>query len=78
MKDELAGIPVFFCRGAFDMQAMSFADRTLCRILKKAVAKKDPKDYELWEAAIMETKDDVPCDWTDKSYLEPILEAVRS
>ena len=75
MKDELKGIPVFYCRGAFDMKNMSFADRTLCKMLRKAVAKKDPKDWELWESALMECKEDESCDWTDKKYIEPIVKA---
>ena len=78
MKDELSGIPVYYCRGAFDLKNMSFADRTLCKMLRKAVAKKDPKDWELWEAALMECKEDEACDWTDKIYLEPILEAIKA
>ena len=77
MKDELKGIPVFYCRGAFDLKAMTFADRTLCKMLRKAVAKKDPKDWELWESALMECKEDEGCDWTDKSYIAPILEAIK-
>ena len=76
MKDELKGIPVFYCRGAFDLKAMTFADRTLCKMLRKAVAKKDPKDWELWENALMECKEDEGCDWTDKAYIEPIIKAV--
>lgn len=75
MKDELKGIPVFYCRGAFDLKAMTFADRTLCKMLRKAVAKKDPKDWELWESALMECKEDEACDWTDKAYIEPIIKA---
>ena len=75
MKDELKRIQVFYCRGAFDLKAMTFADRTLCKMLRKAVAKKDPKDWELWESALMECKDDEACDWTDKAYIEPIIKA---
>ena len=54
MTDKLSGIPVFYCRGAWDMDSMSFKDRTLCKMLRKAVAKKNPADYEIWEKAIME------------------------
>ena len=54
MKDNLSDIPVFYCRGAWDMDAMSFKDRTLCNLLRKAVAKKDPSDYEIWEKALMD------------------------
>ena len=60
------------------MNAMSFTDRTLCKMLRKAVAKKDPKDRELWEGALMECKEDEGFDWTDKSYLEPIIEAIKA
>ena len=77
LKDSLAGLPCFYCRGAWDMEAMSFADRNLCKMLRKAVAKKDPSEYEVWEKALMEAGDS-KCDWTDKSYLDPILEAIRA
>lgn len=75
MKDKLKGIPCYYCRGAWDMNAMSFKDRTLCKMLRKAVAKKDPSTYEPWMKALMEAGDGV-CDWTDKKYLTPILEAL--
>ena len=75
MKDGLSDIPCFYCRGAWDMEAMSIVDRNLCSLLRKAVAKKDPKDYEGWERALMEAGDD-KCDWTDKRYLEPLLAAL--
>ena len=65
LKDNLADISLFYCRGAWDMKAMSFKDRTLCNLLRKAVAKKDPSDYEIWEKALMAAGDN-KCDWTDK------------
>jgi menaquinone-dependent protoporphyrinogen IX oxidase len=40
MKDKLSVIPCFYCRGAWDLKAMSFKDRTLCNLLRKSVAKK--------------------------------------
>ena len=39
-KGDLAGIQCFYCRGTFDMSEMSFKDRTLCKMLRKAVANK--------------------------------------
>ena len=75
LKDSLAGLPCFYCRGAWDPDAMTFADRTLCRMLQKAVAKKKPEDCELWEKALLEAGDQKH-DWTDRSYLAPILEAI--
>ena len=76
LKDNLSDIPVFYCRGAWDMKAMSFKDRTLCNLLRKAVAKKDPSDYEIWEKALMAAGDN-KCDGTDKKYIEPIIECVK-
>ena len=76
LKGPLAGLPCFYCRGAWDMDAMSFTDRNLCKMLQKAVAKKKPEDCEIWEKALMEAGN-TKHDWTDRSYIEPILEAVR-
>lgn len=76
MKDNLSSIPCFYCRGAWDMDAMSVIDRNLCKMLRKAVGKKPPEEYELWERALMEAGE-ASCDWTDEKYIEPILEAIR-
>ena len=76
MKGDLSDIPLFYCRGAWNLDAMSFKDRTLCKLLRKSVEKKDPSEYELWEKALMEAGDD-KCDWTDKKYLDPILECIK-
>lgn len=76
MKDDLAGIPVYYCRGTYDLKSMSLADRTLCKMLRKSVAKKDPKDRAVWEDALMEGDEHNGRDWTDKSYLEPVLAAI--
>lgn len=75
MKGELYNLPFFYCRGGWDMQAMSFMDRNLCKMLKKAVGKKDPSSYEVWEQALMSVGEEA-CDWTDPKYLEPILKEI--
>ena len=58
------------------MDTMNFVDKNLCQMLRKAVAKKDPKDYEIWEKALMAAGDEA-CDWTDKKYIIPILEEIN-
>ena len=75
LTDALSGLPCFYCRGAWDMDSMSFRDKTLCKMLQKAVAKKAPEDLEIWEKALMEAGTEKH-DWTDKAYLAPILEAI--
>lgn len=78
MKDELKGIPVFYCRGTFDLKNMSFIDKNLCTMLRKSLLKKDPNEMAVWEKALVEATDNEAHDWTDKSYLEPVLEAIKA
>ena len=75
-KKELNDIPLFYCRGAWDEEKMKFVDRTLCKMLQKAVAKQNPEDYEPWQKALM-CSVGKKCDWTDKSYLEPLLKHIE-
>lgn len=75
-KDELKDIPCFYCRGAWNEDAMSFTDRNLCKLLQKAVAKQDPATYEPWQKALMSAVGQ-NCDWTDRKYIEPILKYVE-
>lgn len=75
-KDMLAPIPLFYCRGAWDEEAMTFGDRTLCRLLQKAVGKQNPETYEPWQKALMCAVGQ-KCDWTDKKYLEPLITYLR-
>ena len=73
MPGELSDIPLFYCRGGCDIANLHFADKTLCKMLVKAVAKKDPAQREVWETALVEASE-TACDWTDKAYITPILE----
>lgn len=73
LKGELATIPFFYARGAWNEDKMSWKDRTLCGMLKKFVAKKDPANYEPWESALMQAFG-TNCDWTEKKELGPILD----
>ncbi len=75
-KDELKDVPMFYCRGAWDEEKMTFGDRTLCRMLQKAVAKQNSEEYEPWQKALMCAVGQ-NCDWTDKKYLEPVLKFVE-
>lgn len=76
MKDELKDVPLFYFRGGWNMEAMDFLDRNLCKMLRKAVAKKDPKDYEIWEQALMEAGDST-CDWTNIEYIFPLINELK-
>lgn len=75
-KMEFSHIPFFYCRGAWNEEIMSWKDRTLCNLLKKTVAKKDPDTYEPWETALMQAIGS-NFDWTDKENIKQIVECVR-
>ncbi len=76
MKNELADIPLFYCRGSWNMPAMGFVDKNLCKMLQKSVSKKDPNELAVWEKALLEAGESV-CDWTNKAYLTPILNSIE-
>lgn len=69
-------IPMFYGRGAYDESVMSFKDRTLCRLLKKSLRKKDPATLEPWMEAFFEA-DGKACDWVDISYLNPLIAYIK-
>lgn len=71
-KDQLMNIPLFYGRGAWDESKMTFVDRKLCRMLQKAIAKKDPNTYEPWMKALMEARGQ-SIDWCDRQYLQPLI-----
>ena len=75
-QKALRKVPLFYCRGAWDEDRMTFGDRMLCRLLQKAVAKQNPEEYEPWQKALMSAVGR-KCDWTDKEYLDPLLTYLR-
>ena len=76
LAGRLAEIPLFYARGAWNEEKMTRIDRTLCKLLQKSIAKKDPATYEPWMDALMCAKGQV-CDWTDRAYLTPLLEYIN-
>lgn len=75
LKEDLKDIPLFYGRGAWDEEGMKFVDRTMCRMLQKSVAKKDPSTYEPWMTALMCAVGQ-KCDWTDRKYLDQLIHYV--
>ena len=77
MKGKIENIPCFYCRGKFDMSTMTLKDKTLFKILRKALSRKNPNEYAVWESALMSVKENEKGNWTDKSYLKPILKELN-
>ena len=76
LKGTLSSCPLFYGRGALDMDAMSSWDRFLCRLLQKSVAKKDPATLESRERALLEAGSS-RCSWLKESYLHPLYEKIQ-
>ncbi len=76
LKNLPENLPIFYGRGAWDESKMKLADRMLCKMLQKVVAKKDPATYQPWETALVNAFGKT-CDWTDKKYILPLLDCIR-
>lgn len=76
-KVELQGIPCYYGRGMWNEEKMSFIDRTLCKMLQKAVAKQEPDTFEPWQKALMDSIGE-KSDWTDREYLKPLWEWIEA
>lgn len=76
MNGALFNVLLFYCRSDWDMQSMSFVDRSLCKMFRNYVAKREHSEYEIWESALMADGEE-KCDWIDKKYLLPILEEIQ-
>lgn len=77
LKGVLTDIPLFYGRGAWDESKMSWKDRTLCKLLQKAVQKQPPSSYEPWQEALIQAMGKT-CSWVDKRYLQPLLSYINS
>ena len=77
LKGELKNIPLFYGRGAWDEENMTFKDRTLCKMLQKMVSKQDPESCEPWMKALLSAAGQ-KCDWTDRKYLIPLIEYITA
>ena len=76
LTGALKDVPLFYGRGAWDENKMKLVDRTLCKMLQKSVAKKDPGTWEPWMKALMSARGQ-SCDWTDRNYLASLLDYLQ-
>ena len=73
LTGNLKGTPLFYGRGAWNLDKMSYIDKTMCKLLQRSIAKKDPATYEPWMKALM-CLVGKSCEWTDEKYLLPLLD----
>ncbi|HHW46168.1 MAG TPA: flavodoxin [Clostridiales bacterium] len=69
-------VPLFYLQGALSINKLSFLDRTLCKIIQRAIAKKALENREPLEEALIQAGDGF--DKTDKAQLEPIISYISN
>lgn len=74
-RSELTTRPIYYGRGMWNLDKMSKIDKALCKLLIKMVSKKESKDLQPWEQALMEANSK-NCDWTDEKFIEPLIDYV--
>lgn len=52
-KKPLSKIPCFYCRGAWNEEVLTFKDRTLFKMLRKAMTSKASDTFEPWQKALI-------------------------
>ncbi len=72
LKDELAALPLFYCRGAWDDSNMKPFHRFLINMGKKMMQKQKDPAMESMAEGLMGSAGQ-KADWTDEKYLAPIL-----
>ena len=75
-KEEFQNVPLFYCRGAINVNKMGFFDRFLCKTLIKLASKKDAKFRDDIESLLVEAGFNNN-DWSDKKYLNPIIREIK-
>lgn len=76
LSGKLSDIPLFYCRGAWDLESMNFVDKIMCKALIKSVEKKPYDSLDKWSKDLLDNKDK-KLDWTDEKYLEPLYKKIK-
>lgn len=66
---------LFYARGAFDERRLSLPEKLLCRALRASIKGKDPEKLDPSMRALAQIGTQ-PMDWTDRRYIEPLIEAL--
>ena len=72
LNKDLPSAHLYYGRGSYDEQQMHFLDRTMCRMLRKSLVKKDPAVLQPWEQGLLESAGRGCCSWCDPEALKPL------
>ena len=57
------------------LRGNEFYRQKYVKLLRRSILKKDPNELEIWEKVLLSAGNE-KCDWIDKKYLKPVLEAI--
>ena len=82
LEPELSELPLFYLRGRFDVENMTWSDRKLCALLKRQWEKKPANELSGLERALLEAyshNNGAPAtfNWMSKDQLSPICAWAR-
>ncbi|MBP5578506.1 MAG: flavodoxin [Ruminococcus sp.] len=77
LSGELSDIPLFYYRGSWNMDDLSFPDKAMMKLYIKMLEKKDQAELKDYDRPMLEVKDK-KVDWTDKKNLEPLLGLIKA
>lgn len=77
-KDDIRGkINFYYLRGAFNFEKLSLVDKMMMNALKIKLKKMKPEELDEDSKGLLECYDN-PVDWTDKKYIEPIIQCINN
>lgn len=77
LPEDLAELPLFYLRGAWNQSALSVPDRLISSMIRKAGERKGIGSIDEQHAAMLEIIG-TQQDWTDKAALHPLLAALQT
>lgn len=75
-RGKLERVPLFYGRGSFDEESLSFVDRNIVMLLRKTAEKKKAEKRTELENEMLGIRDTVS--WVDEHYLDPVIDMFRS
>ena len=78
LSKDLPAAHLYYGRGIYDEQRMHFLDRTMCRMLRKSLVKKDPAALQPWEQGLLESGGRGRRSWCDPEGLKPLCVLLES
>ncbi len=76
-KVGLKSVKGFYLRGALDEENMNVIHRTMMKMMRKSLSKKDESDLEYW-AQEMVANGGEAVDWTDKKNINEMIKYIKS